>query len=133
MPDNATPHTSRATKNLVEEFGREVMHLMHPPPYSPVLLFHQPIFIFSGAYRTELLLQADIRNLLKKVLRTTLIISNCRCLRMAIGCTYTSIVCANLDHSELVAAPISASNLASRKPIHMQMTIHMAFPCAGID
>ncbi|KAM3183468.1 hypothetical protein ACTXT7_010310 [Hymenolepis weldensis] len=23
MPDNATPHTSRATKNLVEEFGWE--------------------------------------------------------------------------------------------------------------
>ncbi|KAM3174459.1 hypothetical protein ACTXT7_010510 [Hymenolepis weldensis] len=44
--DNARQcHTSRATKNLVEEFGWEVMH---HPPYSPHLLLHQPIFIFSG-------------------------------------------------------------------------------------
>ncbi|VUZ48385.1 unnamed protein product [Hymenolepis diminuta] len=32
--DNARPHTPRATKNLVEEFGWEVMH---HPPYSPHL------------------------------------------------------------------------------------------------
>ncbi|KAF2351016.1 Myc-type basic helix-loop-helix (bHLH) domain [Trinorchestia longiramus] len=32
--DNARPHTSRATKNLIEEFGWEVMH---HPPYSPDL------------------------------------------------------------------------------------------------
>ncbi|KAM3176149.1 hypothetical protein ACTXT7_007103, partial [Hymenolepis weldensis] len=51
-PGQCQTHTSRATKNLVEEFGWEVMHLMHHPPYSPVPLLHQPIFnIFSGAYR----------------------------------------------------------------------------------
>lgn len=32
--DNARPHTARATKNLIEEFGWEVMH---HPPYSPDL------------------------------------------------------------------------------------------------
>ncbi|KAM3188216.1 hypothetical protein ACTXT7_000714 [Hymenolepis weldensis] len=52
MPDNATPHTSRATKNLVEEFGREVMH---HPPCSPDLLLHQPNFnIFSELFTESL-------------------------------------------------------------------------------
>ncbi|KAM3175919.1 hypothetical protein ACTXT7_007520, partial [Hymenolepis weldensis] len=45
MPGNATPQSSRAAKNLVEEFGWEVMH---HPPCSPDFLLHQPIFIFSG-------------------------------------------------------------------------------------
>ncbi|KAM3182470.1 hypothetical protein ACTXT7_012309 [Hymenolepis weldensis] len=49
MPDNATPHTSRVTKNVVEE---RVWEVMHRPPYSPHLLLHKPIFnIFPGAYR----------------------------------------------------------------------------------
>ena len=32
--DNARPHISKATKNLIKEFGWEVMH---HPPYSPNL------------------------------------------------------------------------------------------------
>ncbi|KAM3175427.1 hypothetical protein ACTXT7_008535 [Hymenolepis weldensis] len=67
MPANATPYTSRATKNLVEENGWEVMH---HPPYSPHLLLHQPIFIFSGAYRIiewdKGLLQLGIRKLMAR-------------------------------------------------------------------